>query len=88
MSKNLVTFAVASTATIAKDKVIPALKALSFADLLGVASRNKNKAAEFCDEHESGQPMTYEELLSSDIDAVYVPLPSGVRNEFIYKAIR
>ena len=84
-----VTFGIASTATIAKDKAIPALLAVDSAKLIGVSSRSAERAQAFADEHfPGGQGVTHDELLAnSSVEAMYIPLPSGVRNEFMKKAI-
>ena len=88
-SQNKVKVAVASTATIARDKVIPAFRKLSDSiEIVGVGSRSVEKAVDFCKENDAGKPMSYEEMLKSDADAFYIPLPSGVRNDFIRKSIQ
>ena len=62
-------------------------------ECVAVASRDPAKAAQFlkeCGLDASGDTikiMTYEELLASDdIDAVYVPLPTGLHLEWVKKA--
>eukprot|EP00927_Polykrikos_kofoidii_P007666 TRINITY_DN13153_c0_g1_i1.p1 TRINITY_DN13153_c0_g1~~TRINITY_DN13153_c0_g1_i1.p1 ORF type:complete len:364 (+),score=57.24 TRINITY_DN13153_c0_g1_i1:139-1230(+) len=87
-SSRPLTFAIAGTADIAKNKFIPSVKALPGIQLFGVASRDKAKAAAYCKEHDAGEGMTYDELFANDgIDAVYVAISSGVRNETIAKCI-
>ena len=63
--------------------------------IAAVASRNVEKAQQFINECQASVPTpyavaavgSYEELLgSSDIDAVYVPLPTGIRTEWVVKA--
>eukprot|EP00928_Gymnodinium_smaydae_P011193 TRINITY_DN14159_c0_g1_i1.p1 TRINITY_DN14159_c0_g1~~TRINITY_DN14159_c0_g1_i1.p1 ORF type:complete len:361 (-),score=65.82 TRINITY_DN14159_c0_g1_i1:256-1338(-) len=85
-----VKFAIAGTADIAKNKFIPAVKdSPEIASLVGVASRDKAKAESYCKEHGAGQGMSYDELFASasDVDAVYVAISSGVRNDTIAKCI-
>ena len=93
------TFAVISTAEIAKAKVVPALLSVPSVTLVAVSSRDKQRAQAFVSEHiycSQEEPesnvcvgMTHDEVLSSpSIDAVYVPLPSRVRNDFIMKALQ
>mmetsp|Transcript_5720 Transcript_5720/g.12457 ORF Transcript_5720/g.12457 Transcript_5720/m.12457 type:complete len:386 (-) Transcript_5720:100-1257(-) len=87
----MITFAVVSTAEIAKAKVIPALQSVTSTTLIGISSRDKQRAQAFIDEqcHSSSTGMTHDEVLSSpSIDAVYIPLPSKVRNDFIIKALQ
>ncbi|MFN9718912.1 MAG: Gfo/Idh/MocA family protein [Planctomycetota bacterium] len=63
--------------------------------VVAVASRSVEKAKQFIDECQSSVPVlhtvdaagSYEDLLSrSDVDAVYVPLPTGLRTEWVVKA--
>jgi predicted dehydrogenase len=85
-----------STAGIAK-KNWQAIALSPNARLVAVASRNRDKAAAFIDEcsrscHVDEAPAAiegYDELLSSDnVDAVYIPLPTGLRKEWVIKAAR
>lgn len=66
------------------------------ARLMGVASRDVAKARQYIAENQTQvahpvepKAMTYDELLAApDIDAVYIPLPTGVRKEWVLKAAR
>jgi predicted dehydrogenase len=60
-----------------------------------VASRDPERAQRFIEECQAGAPFqpppravgSYEELLAAkDIDAVYIPLPTGVRKEWVVRA--
>ncbi|MFN5197443.1 MAG: Gfo/Idh/MocA family protein [Planctomyces sp.] len=60
-----------------------------------VASRSTAKAQQFIDECSASVPApypvealsSYEELLSrTDVDAVYIPLPTGIRTEWVIRA--
>jgi len=83
-----VSFAIAGTAEIAKNKFIPAVKDLPGVKLMGAASRDKARAEAYCKEHDAGEGMTYGELFDrKDVDVVYVAISSGVRNETIAKCI-
>jgi predicted dehydrogenase len=62
-----------------------------------VASRDLERSRQFIAECQGESPMevvprpygSYEELLSSDdVDAVYIPLPTGVRKEWVLKAAK
>lgn len=65
------------------------------ADLVAVASRDRAKASDFIQEMQQASPWescpealgSYEELLArKDIDAVYVPLPTAIRKEWVMRA--
>ena len=64
------------------------------ATLVAVASRSKPRADEYIRECQLVAPheqtpaaCTYEELLArKDIDAVYIPLPTAIRKEWVIKA--
>jgi len=64
-------------------------------EVAAVASRNRDKAQQFIDECQMSVPVaksidalgSYDELIArTDIDAVYIPLPTGVRTEWVIKA--
>src|SRR4051812_4486475 len=63
--------------------------------LLAVASRDGERAGRFITECQGEAPLTpvpvpcasYQELLDcKDIDAVYIPLPTGIRKEWVIRA--
>jgi len=63
--------------------------------LTGVASRERSRAERFIAECQLSAPVpvvprafgSYEELLASpDVDAVYIPLPTGLRKEWVLRA--
>lgn len=65
------------------------------AELVAVASRDQARAQAFIDECQAQVPHptqpealgSYDELLSrDDIDAVYIPLPTGLRKEWVIRA--
>ena len=64
------------------------------AKLVAVASRSKERAAEYIGDCQTAVPFspaptpcTYDELLARpDIDAVYIPLPTGVRKQWVIRA--
>jgi predicted dehydrogenase len=76
-------------AQIAKRSMIPAL--LSMSDkfqVIAIASRTINKAKEFADLFNIEPIEGYENLLKrKDIDAIYMPLPTGLHKEWLIKAI-
>jgi predicted dehydrogenase len=84
-----VAFGIMSTASITT-KVLPGME-----KVVGVGSRDAAKAQGFCEQHAAlprqpglGKGMLYDELVvHPDVEALYVPLPTGLRNAWIDKAI-
>lgn len=75
-------------AAIAKKSVIPAILALPEQfELVAVASRESGKADAFATEFGCKAVTGYDALLEEDIDAVYIPLPTGLHEEWIVKAL-
>jgi predicted dehydrogenase len=76
-----------STARI-NDAVIAGAAATSGIDLVAVSSRSPERARAYAQEkglaHAYG---SYEELLASDVDAVYVALPNALHVEWAHKAL-
>ncbi len=64
------------------------------ATVAGVASRDPERARHFIDECQAEAPMptrpvafaTYADLLASDVDGVYIPLPTGLRKRWVIRA--
>lgn len=84
-----------STAFIAR-KIWQGLASAGNATLLAVASRRQSVAQDFIDVCQATNPWStppvaiegYQQLLEHpDIDAVYIPLPTGLRTEWVLKAI-
>lgn len=75
-------------ADVARRRVLPAVSAAPGIELVAVASRDAAKAEAFTAEL-GGEPVHgYETLLDrEDIDAVYIPLPSGLHAEWIERAL-
>ncbi len=74
-------------ANIAKNEVIPAIKSVQDSKLIAVASRDLGKALEFAEMFDCIAIHGYETLLKrDDIDAVYIPLPTGMHFEWAMKA--
>lgn len=95
MAGQVCRFGILGTATIAK-KNWQSIHNSGNATLAAVGSRSKERAEQYiaeCQAHVPFAPppraMTYDELLASpDIDAVYIPLPTGIRKEFVLRAAR
>lgn len=88
----MVIIGIMSTSAIV-DKVLPSL--CKFSSVRGCASRDRDRAQAFCDargklfsDSGNGSPRgyTHAEMIADDeIDALYIPLPTSVRNEWIRK---
>src|SRR5438045_2850826 len=83
-----------STAQIAR-KNWKAIRNSGNSTAVAVASRDANRCQQFIAECQSDCPMeapprafaSYQELLASkEIDAVYIPLPTGLRKEWVIRA--
>lgn len=85
-----VKWGVISTAKIGVKQVIPAMQQCAFAEVVGIASRSEDAAAEAA--RDLGIPRhysSYEALLADpEIDAIYNPLPNHMHLEWTEKAIR
>lgn len=94
MSRQVCRWGILSAANIARKNWL-AIRNCENAVLTAVASRDKAKAQQFideCNDHTKFDPKpvaigSYEELLKSpEIDAVYLPVPTGVRKDWVIKA--
>ncbi|AMV11059.1 oxidoreductase [Geobacillus thermoleovorans] len=87
--KRQVHFGIISTAAIAKEVMISAIRRTSHAEVMAIASEN-GKADQAA--RELGIPKAYnnyEQLLDDpDIDAVYIPLPNSLHAEWTIKAAK
>ena len=86
---NKIKIGVLGCANIAQRSVIPALKNLSAKfELVGVASRSIDKAEAFAREFNCEAIAGYDKITnSSKIDALYIPLPTGLHKEWVNKAL-
>jgi len=89
MSIEPIHIAVMGCANIAKRSVIPAILRLpNQFRLTAVASRNPEKANSFATEFGCEAILGYGSLIArDDINAIYVPLPTGLHFEWVMKAI-
>ena len=89
MADRKVNWGILSTARINR-RIVPEVLASERAEMLGVASRNLERARTYCDER--GIPRaygSYQQLLDDpDIDVVYIPLPNDMHEEWTIKALR
>ena len=80
---------VLSTANIGVAKVIPAMQAGNYCNILGIASRSEGNAKEVAEKLSIEKWYgSYEDLLNDDeIEAVYIPLPNDLHVPYALKAI-
>lgn len=76
-------------ANIAHRSMIPAIKSLPDQyELVAVASRADAKASQFAQEFNCEAIASYEQMLERQyVDALYIPLPTGLHKEWINKAL-
>ena len=75
-------------AGIALRSMIPAIKATPEWNLVAVASRTHEKAEQFATRFNCEAVVGYENLLyRDDIDTIYLPLPTGLHDEWINKCL-
>ncbi|MBT8203145.1 MAG: Gfo/Idh/MocA family oxidoreductase, partial [Acidimicrobiia bacterium] len=82
-----VRWGILSTAKIGMEKVTPAIQAAPNCEVVAIASRSIDAAAAAAER--LGIPAaygTYEELLESDVDAVYIPLPNDMHRTWTLRA--
>ena len=86
---NTLKVGVMGCANIAIRTVIPTMKAMSNVEVIAVASRDKNKAKKTAAQFGCRAVTSYENLLLDDsINAIYMPLPTGLHEEWVLKALR
>jgi len=85
---NKLRIGVLGCANIAKRSVIPAIITIPEFELVAVASRTKEKAYEFAEAFNCEAVEGYQNLLDrNDIDVIYMPLPTGLHEEWVIKAL-
>ncbi|MBI3413755.1 MAG: Gfo/Idh/MocA family oxidoreductase [Verrucomicrobia bacterium] len=96
MNENKLRWGILSTAEIARKNWL-AIRNTGNSVVTAVASRDAQRSRKFIAECQAGAPFavvpralgSYEELLaSSDVDAVYIPLPTGLRKEWVIRATK
>ncbi|MDT8413350.1 MAG: Gfo/Idh/MocA family oxidoreductase [Vicingaceae bacterium] len=82
------TIGVLGCANIAKKSVIPAILSIPEFELIAVASRTSEKAQEFAILFGCEAVEGYQKLIDrKDIDVIYMPLPTGLHEEWVLKAL-
>jgi len=77
-------------AGIAVKSVIPAIKMLvAEFELVALASRSREKAESLARQFDCKPLVGYEQLVASeDVDALYIPLPTGLHKEWVNRALQ
>lgn len=85
-----VRWGILSTAKIGREKVIPAIQASQFGQIIAIASKNKEQAEIMAERQNISRIYnSYEDLLDDpEIEAVYIPLPNHLHVEYSIKAIK
>ena len=85
---NQLRIGVLGCANIAKRSMIPAILTINDFKLVAVASRIEDEAKEFADQFDCEPVVGYQNLLDKeDIDVIYMPLPTGMHEEWVIKAL-
>ncbi len=89
MDHKILNIGILGCAEIARRSIIPAIKALPDKfNLVAISSRNLQKAKNWSLEFNCEAIEGYENILKrEDIDAIYIPLPTGLHAEWVDKAI-
>jgi predicted dehydrogenase len=75
-------------ANIAQRFMLSTLKEMKAFNILGIASRTKEKADKFADKFNSKAFYSYENILNvKELDAIYIPLPNSMHYDWIKKAL-
>jgi NDP-hexose-3-ketoreductase len=82
--------AIIGCAEIADTAIIPAIKLMSeHYNLVGIASRSKEKSFKFAEKFNTKAYHLYESILDIDgLDAVYIPLPNSLHYEWAAKCLK
>jgi len=89
MKSNKIRIGVLGCANIAERSIIPSIIELnSIFELVAVASRSEKKALEFSSKFNCEAIIGYQNIIDRlDIDALYIPLPTGLHKEWVTKAL-
>jgi len=89
MKDSILNLGVISTANIAVDRVVPALKKSGLVEVKAIASRDINRSKRWAEKLKIDKYYgNYDEMLkSTEIDAVYIALPTGMHFEWTIKSL-
>ena len=88
MNEKKIRIGVLGCANIAKKLIIPNIINSEDFELSGVASRDQNKSMHFANKFGCKSFNSYLDLISSnEIDAIYIPLPTGLHFEWALESL-
>ena len=89
VTEKKVHWGILGTARIAAERLIPAFHESEIAELVAVASRNRDRTTDFANKYQIPKAYaSYDKLLADDsIDAVYIPLPNHLHREWAIRAM-
>lgn len=82
----MITLGIIGCANVVEKHIIKSLSIVKNGKLSGIASRDINKAKECARKFGCSYFDSYDSLLKSNVDAVYIPLPVGLHEEWVIKA--
>ena len=90
MENYLIKIGCMGCAKIAERSFLPAIKSMpKHFKLIAIASRTLSKAIKFSNQFQCEPVLGYQNLLArQDIDAIYMPLPTGMHHEWMAKSIK
>jgi len=89
VEKDKINIGILGVANIAKRSILPALHAMPSFNITAIASRDLAKAQTVAKDYNCLAVEGYNQLLKMDnIDAVYIPLPTGLHYQWIKKSLK
>ncbi|HUP00209.1 MAG TPA: Gfo/Idh/MocA family oxidoreductase [Gemmatimonadota bacterium] len=87
MAGDAITWGIISSANIAQKALIPAIDAAGNAELAMLGTRHGDRVAAVREQYEFALAPSYDAVLASDVDAVYIPLPNGMHADWAIRAL-
>jgi predicted dehydrogenase len=85
----IVNIGVIGCANVVERHIVKGIRNIKNGRLIAIASRNSEKAREWADKFDCEYEKSYEDILKrKDIDAVYIPLPTGEHKKWVIKAAK
>lgn len=81
-------FGVLGCSRIADGSVIPSILKSNYSELKIIGSRSKQKAESFAKKFSCQNSGSYQDVLDSDVDIIYISLPIGLHEEWTIKAAK